>query len=95
MTWSLARGNLLVSGTLAPRERQPRREAGAQSYGPPSGGGRAAEKRKGSTVSEEMQEKVDAAVWKYLCGEELTDHEQTLLAYTWFAAGCPSCGGRH
>jgi hypothetical protein len=46
-------------------------------------------------VSEEMQEKVDAAVWKYLCGEELTDHEQMLLAYTWFAAGCPSCGGRH
>jgi hypothetical protein len=46
-------------------------------------------------VSEEMQEKVDAAVEKYLCGEELTDYEQKLLAYTWFAAGCPSCGGKH
>jgi hypothetical protein len=46
-------------------------------------------------VSEEMQQKVDAAVEKYLLGEELTDYEQTLLAYTWFAAGCSSCGGKH
>jgi hypothetical protein len=46
-------------------------------------------------VSEEMQEKLDAAVEKYLRGEELTEHEQTLLAYTWFAAGCSSCGDKH
>ncbi len=43
-------------------------------------------------VSEVMQEKVDAAVEKYLRGEELTEHEQMILAYTWFAAGCSSCG---
>jgi hypothetical protein len=46
-------------------------------------------------VGEEMQKKVDAAVEKYLRGEELTAHEQTLLAFTWFAAGCSSCGGKH
>ena len=46
-------------------------------------------------VSEEMQEKVDAVVEKYLLGEELTYYEQALLAYTWFAAGCSSCGGKH
>ena len=46
-------------------------------------------------VSEEMQEKVDAAAEKHLLGEELTDYEQMLLAYTWFAAGCSSCGGNH
>ena len=46
-------------------------------------------------VSEEMQEKVDAAVEKHLRGEELANYEQTLLAYTWFAARCSSCGGNH
>ena len=46
-------------------------------------------------VSEDMQEKVDAAVEKYLRSEELTEHEQMILAYTWFAAGCSSCGGKH
>ena len=50
---------------------------------------------KGRMVSEEKQEKVDAAVEKYLAGEKLTDKEWTLLAYTWFAAGCSSCGGKH
>jgi hypothetical protein len=46
-------------------------------------------------VSEGMQKKLDTAVEKYLRGEELTEYEQTLLAYTWFAAGCSSCGGKH
>jgi hypothetical protein len=65
----------------------------------PTRGGRKAYrplfKRKGRMVSEEMKNKVDAAVERYLRGEELTDYEQTLLAYTWFAAGCSSCGGKH
>ena len=75
--------------TLAWRtKRLTRREAGTQSL-------RASLKRKGRMVSEEMQDKVDAAVEKYLRGEELTNYEQTLLAYTWFAAGCSSCGGTH
>ena len=51
--------------------------------------------RKGQLVSEEIREKVDAAVEKYLRGEELTNYEQTLLAYSRFAAGCSSCGGKH
>ena len=46
-------------------------------------------------VSEEMQEKVDAAVEKNLLAQKVIDYEQTLLAYTWFAAGCSSCGGKH
>ena len=65
---------------------------------PPRGGGNAygpLYKRRDRMVSEEMKKKVDAAVEKYLRGGELTDHEQILLAYTWFAAGCSSCGGKH
>jgi len=45
-------------------------------------------------VSEELAAKVAEAVKKYDAGEELTDYEWTLLAYTVFASGCSVCGTR-
>lgn len=43
-------------------------------------------------MSEETAERVARAIEKYDRGEELTDREWTLLAFTIHRGGCSSCG---
>lgn len=40
-----------------------------------------------------VAELIDKAVTKHLQGEPLTEFEQRIVAYTWTAGACPSCGG--
>ena len=51
------------------------------------------EERKGMS-REELEHAVDDALLKKVRGERLDEREQLILAYSYHAAGCRSCG-RH